>query len=404
MKAGLTFLFIGLIFSATSGMMLKLEHYYLGDNIDFRYNTYTISADNISIGFGTLNTQLQYSMQEHTSTSFGIASFLREYLGLKTSYSMSLGKVGATIHAGIHDILDPKSFDLSNISTGAKLRTSMGLNNSGLSLSSEISVDYGVARDNPVSTALAIPKLTTKADVGVGLKSWQYHAFFSHSWYGSVNGGKCVSYLDHSVFFNSVRVHALMEDTADGISTNSSISAGFYAFGPPLQSLPWLYTGMSFNFSNYKKDFYYPLRTEMQKGRVAAVYEDKTEYAHFPYATASSQICANVIVAATYRTDIGKMPISKTDLKLSVPVFSNSRQPVYYQEEYGSLISFKKGMYSQKGLGPLSAELSVGKDIGKAFTVEAKGVYFAKPYAPYTYWGKDCYRYFSSRLAITSRF
>lgn len=134
------------------------------------------------------------------------------------------------------------------------------------------------------------------------------------------------------------------------------------------------------------------------------VYSDQTEYAHFPYATPQKELNTHFILAGSFAAHTKRMLVSEGSVKLSVPLFSHSTQFVYYQDNYGSLTSFKKASYIANGLGPMTIEVSIKKHIGDAHTAVVRSLYFAKPYAAYTYWGKNCYRYGDVSLSLSRHF
>ncbi|MFP4417785.1 MAG: hypothetical protein ACLFSB_10990 [Chitinispirillaceae bacterium] len=385
------------------GSILKVEQFYLGDNIDFRRTAFSLSFDSIAVGGGFVSANAGYEVQTHASKSFGIAEFEQDYLSLQAGYARTIGKFAFSFFAQTRDILAEGFSDY--LAAGGQISALMESASSGWRFTPEIALNYGPAEDNPVSKALAIRRFSLRADMGMGVRSWEWHLIYSQSWYGRVDREAYEQFLDTPDFLPIVQQTAFGKDPEQAIEANNLMHTGVFAFGPPVRKLPWLYLGLSATYSHMNKDFYFPLKTKIDTlSRVPKVYHDSTEYAHFPYTTPQNEFQTHIILAASFSTQKRRLPVSEGTLKASIPVFSRCSQYAYGQSAPGMITSFEKWEYTAKGLGPLTIELWLKKRFGSICTVGIKGEYFAKPYLPYRFWGEDCYWYGSSEVFFARSF
>jgi hypothetical protein len=368
---------------------------YLGDNIGYIKSSYTGNLSMIPSPEKKVTVGVDYSHGRLKQQFSGFNTFTDDALTFSAGFN-NKGKnilAGITVDYGMSLVGDMRRFVAFDVPCSF---TMPGI--TPVTVLSTIQFRRGYADDSPMAQRIGVDKTDFSADVGIGIKGWEWHVSYQYAWYDAIKREDYEPLLSDTAFFHvfyDVLNPALSFISAqtDPIKANQQKKISAFFFGPVTS---WMYMGATYRYRDAMNDTYIPLANN-SAGNVI--------YTYFPYRAPHKEWGISGIVALSKSIDNARSPLNTFTFKVEVPIVSGGEYRGYYQIDPNMLLAgFEEFYYSCNGLKDMTISASVGKSVSKTFSVGIDYTWFSRPYAPYHFFGRDSYQYHLIGISLGKMF
>jgi len=365
---------------------------YLLDNTVFSRRSLSISAQGLSLPFGTVGGEAAYGTSALNGEINGLRAWDDEFVSAAVHYRYhgSSFSAGADLSAGGWP---PGNGDRS-FAAGI-LPVEWRIPGTGFRFLTKLVLRQGAADDNPAAMRIGIDKRTVKADAGLGFKGWELHASWQTEKYSAIPRADYLPLLWDTAFFRAF--YDILNPVLKFIPTptaplpgNEIREVSVYGFGP-VNSM--IYAGGSYVYRNAREDLYLPVADD-ESGRIVNAF--------FPYITPRQEKVFFLIAAFARQWNSPGVLLNSVFAELDFPAYASGVYRGYNQVNPQNLLAGLDGFfYKYNGLGTMTLKCEIGKRFGNTWNLSLHYQWFSRPYLAYHYFGDDSYQYHTIKISLT---